>query len=181
MLGDSQMKRLLRAWAGNNGSRQKKMTAHCAESGWTTTELKIAIRQNHTSFNSICFVLIGLNDILQKVPITTVKSNILSIVNILTTSGKSVLISTLPPTLDRIDKRQSEIKIINIFIQSLQTKPNVSVITFHKQFPPFSSNNLDLYQLSYANGRPDKLHLSINGFQLLISLIREVLPPGPHH
>lgn len=180
MLGDSQVKRLLRAWV-NGGSRQKKMAAHCAESGWTTNDLKIAIRQHQASSHSTCFILIGLNDILQHIPTEKIKSNILTIINILVTSGKHVIISTLPPTLNSSKKQQSEIKNLNIYIQSLQTKSNVSVISFHKHFPPFSSQNLDHYQLHYPDGRPDRLHLSMKGFQLLISLIAGALPPTPAH
>lgn len=168
------MKRMLRAWNVDDGSRQKRMGAHCVESGWTTSHLKIAIRQSIPFLHETCFILIGLNDVLQHIPLHEIKSNLLAIINILNKSGKSSILSTLPPTLNQCPNQQAEIKEINVFIQSLQTK-NIFTLHFHKHFPPFSPITNNLYQLKYSDGRPDHLHLSMKGFRLLISLINDSL------
>lgn len=171
MLGDSQIKRLLRG----RGVRRAEVDSHYAESGWTTQQLKIAVRQNQSSLHLQCFILIGLNDVIQNIKIKQTKTNIRTIVNLLTDSKRTVFISTLPPMLNANHYQQQNIKNINVFIQSLHSKTNVIVLQFHKQFPPFAPINHRYYQLRYANGRPDNLHLSMEGFRLLISLISDVL------
>lgn len=169
LVGDSQARRLretiLKLYPET--SRNKDLV----QSGLCSEQLKTMIRKEATFLNKLCFVIIAINDILQGISCSVIKQNISTIVAILKTHNKSVIISTLPPVLNQSDNIRDSIKSINIFIQSLHTKDSVTVLFLHRHFPPFNTQMNDYYQLRYHHNRPDNIHLSSQGHNLLINLI----------
>lgn len=141
------------------------------QGGMCTEQLKVVLRNKAPSFHEYCFVLIAINDIIRGVPVRVVKENLLAIINILHFHKKTVFISTLPPIINPTVIQMNNIKEVNVFIQSLHTRDKVQVIYFHRHFPPFTKQANQFYQLRYADNRPDNVHLSRQGHQLLISLI----------
>lgn len=95
VLGDSQAVRLCREWWKAEPLREVDSSG--ARGGWTTNDLKSAVRQRVSSFKDICVILVSINDILRRHPPDKTKSNFKSILKILKTSNKSIFISTLPP------------------------------------------------------------------------------------
>lgn len=175
LLGDSQVVRvrrtcfsLYRASDGGNND--------CSGSGWTTRDLLYAVRSRRNTLRPVCVIMIGINDIIKNLPISLTKKSISTIIDILAKSRKSILISTLPPTLhSNSSPVHQSIRNLNVFIQSFNTHPQTTVINFHKQFIPFSSFNPSLFQQQYTDGRPDLIHLSAAGHSLLITLINSKL------
>lgn len=174
LLGDSQVNRLINTLRTNSVANIS--SSNFAVGGLCVSELKQEIRRRVQTFNSVCFILISINDILKLCPIKTIKNNIKISVDILINNNKTVLISTLPPILNPSKVISAAITEINIFILSLQTRDNVIVIEFHKQFVPFKPHNLVLYQRRYYNNRADNIHLSAKGHLLLHSLITAAVP-----
>lgn len=174
-------------WGQLKGQRTIAIDSTVAHGGWTTDDLKRAVRQQVTTLNSVCVMFVAINDIFKSIPPLRTKTNIKTIIQLLLSHNKKILISTLPPTLNS-DSLQPKIRSINIFIQSLNNPPTIKIINFHKSFPPFSPMNLKLYKLHYNNGRPDQVHLSSRGYQQLISLISPLVreaadqhtDPPPH-
>lgn len=183
ILGDSQTVRLRKVWEAED--RNRKFESSCSGSGWTTRHLLQAVRRNMCNVQSTCFVFISINDIIRAIPLPTVKQNIRTILRVLIDSNKSVLLSTIPPTLSQSHRQQQSIQEVNIFIQSLNNPPTVQVIYFNRLFPPFADNDSRLYQRTYYNGKPDLIHLSEFGLRSLTRLItqRTNTSPGPavHH
>jgi lysophospholipase L1-like esterase len=193
VLGDSQAVRMCGVWERLEGQRAIDATA--ARGGWTTDDLKRSLRQHVTALHQVCVLFISINDIFKSVPPLRTKKNIKTIIQLLLSHNKTIIISTLPPTLNS-ENLQHKIRSINIFIQSLNNPPSIKIIQFHKKFPPFSSMNLSYYKIRYNNGRPDSVHLSHTGYLQLISLISPLLggteerrsdvpllhpsPPPPH-
>lgn len=144
VLGDSQSVRLERMWL-----RQVRQDCHisfCAGSGWTTARLKCEVRSRIEQFHKLCVLNIGINDILKSVPVDVSKANIKCIVSKLQHKHRTIIISTLPPTLHKPCYTSEPIRNLNVFIQSLHQHPTITVIPFHKDFPPYTSLDPTLYQ-----------------------------------
>lgn len=166
LLGDSHVRRLHEVWDNVNIT-----TDSFAVGGLTTERLKTVISRHNAVFNQTCFVLIGINDILRKIPPRKIISNIKSIVKYLVKKDFVIFISTLPPTLHISSQIQEKIRTINIFIQSFQTTVNVNVIHFHKHFKPFNARDEHYYIFNNKPGKPDLIHLSAPGLRNLMNLI----------
>lgn len=188
VLGDSQAVRLCKVWGRKQPQRPIDI---CAMGGWTTKDLKRAVRQRAPTMNETCLILISINDILRQHKPHDIKSNLKFTLNILKSHNKSLLISTLPPTLYASRQTLDSIKSVNLFIQSTHNPPSITVLSFHKLFPPFSTENRSLYQRHYYDGRPDNVHLSPAAFLRLINLataqadaaseiVNNNKPPPPH-
>lgn len=169
LLGDSQVRRMIKTLTklGPNHPRERDY----AISGLRSDNLKTIVRECSSDFHKVCFILVGINDILKGYPIASIKQNIKSTINILVRDNKTVLISTLPPILYANEPVGNDIKILNIFIQSLQRAHSVIVIKLHKHFSPFIVTDMTLFQQYYKDNKPDNVHLSADGHLLLIGLI----------
>jgi len=144
--------------------------------GWTTAQVKTAVRGvGDISQEGCCFVLVGINDILGGVSLKTIKTNIKAIIHILSRYGKTVLISTIPPTLNASPEVMHNIAEVNQFILSFHQR-RVLVVPLHRHFPPFTPLHQarQLYQRWYPDGTPDHIHLSPRGCTLLSDLITQV-------
>lgn len=173
VLGDSQARRMCGVWEQLDDGVEIDSRGTCG--GWTTDDLKRSIRQLH-NLNPICIVFVSVNDIFKHLPIDHTKSNFKTIIKLLRSKHKKILISTLPPTLYNDPKQQEQIRILNVFIQSLNNPPETTVINFHKLFHPFEQINKSYFQIKYNNGRPDLVHLSKQGYRALISLLSPHIP-----
>lgn len=171
VLGDSQAVRLGKIWTTYP---DVSVDFHCARGGWTTMDLKCAVRSGTDRFNQLCVVFIGINDILRGVPGTVINRNISIIIRTLLNNNKTVVLVTLPPTLNANTEQLFSIKLFNIYIQSFQANKRTIVVKFHEQFFPFIQYNSKLYQLRYSDGRPDFIHLSPQGCSLLVSSIQNL-------
>lgn len=132
---------------------------------------------NISKLSSICFLLISINDITSKIPDKIIKRNIRSILTILQDHNKTVLLSTIPPTLNNAHKQN--IRNINVYLQSFHNPPSVQTIYFHRLFPPYTSINKQLYEQYYYNGRPDFIHLSPAAFFALIRMVQSAVTAPP--
>jgi len=184
LLGDSQVRRLKLVWDSVDIT-----TDSFAVGGLTTEQLKTVISRHCSEFNKTCFVLIGINDILQNIPLEKIKSNIRSIVKYLVKMNFNIFISTLPPTLHNSIEVQETIHAINILIQSFNTSVNVNVIYLNKHFKPFNMQDEHYYVYKHKHGKPDLIHLSSLGLRNLMFLICDAVagqrpsapPPPPRH
>lgn len=174
VMGDSQAVRLGRLWSTSGRFQNVDVECSCAGSGWTTTQLKMEIRKVTITNSIFCVVLVGINDILRNIPLTVIKRNIKTIVKLLTKQERTVfvILVTLPPTLNASAELLKSIKQFNVFIQSLATFKQTSIIQFHKLFVPFSHPDNRLYQCVFPDGRLDKVHLSRRGYGELLALLR---------
>lgn len=187
VLGDSQGVRLVRVGGGQQSTTQQWSIEHSvAHGGWTTQDLKCAIRNQVSVLKPTCIIFIGINDIFKSIAPEKTKINIKTIIRLLKSHNKTIYITTLPPTL-HTPHIQPKIKSLNIFIQSLNNPPSIQSIKFHKLFPPFAPMNLSLYNKKYRNGKPDNVHLSSAGFKQLVRHISPRVddllptPPAPLH
>lgn len=169
LLGDSQVKRLQKTILSLDPNY--KCDKNYAVGGLCSDTLKSVVRANLTNFYTTVFLLIGINDILKGFPISSVKRNIKTIVIMLSRSNRTILLSTLPPTLCMNNDVFCKIQELNVFIQSLETNKSVTIITLHKHFFPISSDNKNLFQLRKYNGTADNIHLSSKGHMLIIELL----------
>lgn len=169
ILGDSQARRLRDTLLHNNPTTVRNKDI--VKGGLTTAELKVLVRRQHNKLYQCVFIFISINDILKNIPTSVIKSNILSIVKILTMNNKSVIITTVPPVLNMSDTVRNNIITINIFITSLQTQQTTTVIKYNELFPPFAIYRKEFYQQQYPDGRRDNIHLSRLALDELINLI----------
>lgn len=161
------MVRLRRSW------REGSWSEDCSKGGWRTGDLLSAVRRRGHTFNFICVVLVAINDILSDIPVSKIQSNLKSIITFLTRLKRIILICTIPPPLYSTQSQKTVIFHINKFILSFSNKANIRIISLHKQFPPYVPLNKELYQLYCRYGKRDGLHLSYQGHQVLIRLIKE--------
>lgn len=171
VLGDSQARRMSEVWVRTVNNID--LDHRGARGGWTTSDLKHSLKNLLSDLNQTCIIFISINDIFKNIPENQTKSNFKTIIQLIKSSNRNILIITLPPTLNNNTQQQEKIRNINVFLQSLHNPPAVQTIQFHKLFHPFSRNNKQYFQLKYHNNRPDPVHLSNQGYLKLISL----LPP----
>lgn len=160
-------------WNADNDIRAESY----AVGGLTTSGLREIVCRNSANFNQTCFILIGVNDIMNNTTVTQIKSNIKSIVKYLTSKDYKLLLSTLPPTLHKSSEIDSKIRELNIFIQSYNTAPKVKVIYLNKLFKPYNQHDQQFYAQKYERGKPDYVHLAPAGLRVLQSLITEAVDP----
>lgn len=169
LLGDSQSVRLAKTWRREFSGTQ--LETGSAVSGWTTGQLRKSVLERVSVLETNCFIFIGVNDILKKVPYEDMVKNFKSIIKTLHYFKKRMLISTLPPILSSTPEQTDKIKNFNVFVLSFNTHSAVTVIPFHSMFPPFAELRLEFYQLRYYSGKKDYVHLSILGLRALMGLV----------
>lgn len=169
LLGDSQSVRMAKNWKKDLGGLG--LETSCIKSGWTTGELKKAVKENVSFLKDKCFIFIGVNDVSKKVPLKEITKNLSAIIRFLSNQGKRIIIATLPPILNCTSEQAEQIRMIDVYILSFSTHKAVTVVPFHKLFPPFTEPKPDYYQCRYFNGRPDRVHLSPKGLKVLRELI----------
>lgn len=169
LLGDSQSVRMYKNCKKELGGFV--LDTSCTLSGWNTSQLRTAVKEKAGVLVNNCFIFIGVNDILKKVPMKDTVNNIKSIIKILHRHHKRILIATLPPILNSISQQEEQIRSLNVHIQSFGTHPAVTIVPFHKLFPPFSALKLEYYQQRYYSGRKDNVHLSARGLRAMVDLI----------
>lgn len=169
LLGDSQSVRMGKVWRHN--LQGYKLETSCCVSGWTTSKLREAVQGGTADLEEVCFIFIGVNDVLKKVTYAEMIKNLKAILKHLKYHNKRILISTLPTLLNSSLYQEQQIRCFNVFIQSFSAQNFVTVVPFHKMFPPFVELRKKMYQLRYHNGRADNVHLSSTGLQSLIDLI----------
>lgn len=140
LLGDSQVRRLLFSLMKHHAGSPTTRTDFI-QGGLCSDQLKIEVRRRVKTFQPNSFILIGINDILNNLPIYSINNNISTIIRVLSQHRKTILIPTLPPDINQSTSIEQAIQSLNIFIQSLSTHPSVSVIKFHLHFPPFTFLN----------------------------------------
>lgn len=169
LLGDSQSVRMSKIW--RKESHRCKLETSCAVSGWTTGQLKEVLKDRMYLLARVCVLFIAVNDIIKKVPLSVVFKNIKEILNVLKQHKRLVLFTTLPPILNCSSEQSEQVRAVNVYIQSFSTRPSVTVVPFHRLFPPFANFNPRYYQLRYYNGRADNVHLSAVGIKALMEVI----------
>lgn len=169
LLGDSQVLRLLNTW---QATRRTTMPNSLAQSGITAQNLKIRLRSFMTHLHQVVFLLIGLNDILQKRPLPEIKQDIKSILHNIVRTKRTVMVATLPLTKHNNIIINQTILSLNKYIRTFHHNPRITVLDFQKIF---SNNNHhdNLYQNFYHDGRPDRIHFSSAAHHILIVEITE--------
>lgn len=69
VLGDSQAVRMCGVWGQLKGQRTIAIDSTVAHGGWTTDDLKRAVRQQVTTLNSVCVMFVAINDIFKSIPL----------------------------------------------------------------------------------------------------------------
>lgn len=173
LLGDSQTVRMVKVWKQCAGC--PRLETSCAFSGWTTGQLREAVNTKVSGLEETCFIFIGVNDVIRNFSHQDMVQNLKVIIKHLIYHNKTILISTLPPLLHSSPEQEQLIKFFNVRVQSYSTHNSITVIPFHRVFPPFSEGKLEFYQLKYYNGRKDNVHLSPAGLKKLMELIISAL------
>lgn len=168
ILGDSLLQNARKKFGGSN-------TLDHIRDLCTIKQLTVDVITHHSrggTFNPYCVVMCGVNDIINSVTLSDFNQELKKLINYLLRKGYYMLLVTLPLTVSSVMTINNSVPAFNGIIMSYHTKPNISIIPFHKVFKESKSSALLLKSI-HLNTKYCPVVLSENACTFIKELIEK--------
>lgn len=171
ILGDSLLQNARKKFGGSN-------TRDYIRGSCTIEELTDDVIKHHSrggTLNPYCVVMCGVNDIINSATLSDFNQELKKLINYLLRKGYYMLLVTLPLTVSSVMTINNSIPAFNGIIMSYHTKPNISIIPFHKVFKQSKTSSLLLKSI-HLKTKYCPVVLSENACTFIKELIEKEIP-----